>query len=196
MCQRYAYVKEQRLFCPDTNSGWKYKFDIKAIGQGHTEVMNVWDTLSHNDALMCQILYDYFKRQKSCGPNTKTYDKNPINLVTDQDRIGILYDLMMIHPCVKYDMPISKQTEVTGQTWRHIKNLINSSFRSKVKSYVDHECTWHIVLWWYTHVQNMICQCWSKKELRAIHKSSQWEWTDVRTVWFLYTPLNINHRGY
>ena len=51
----------------------------------------MYDTLSHNNALMCQILYDYVKRQKSCGPNMKPYDKNPINLFTDQDRIGILY---------------------------------------------------------------------------------------------------------
>ena len=68
------------------------------------------------------------------------------------------HHLMMIHPCVKYDMPISKQTEVTGLTGRHIKNLITSSFKSKVKSYVDHECTRHIVL--LSYGDTLMCQIW------------------------------------
>ena len=32
--------------------GDKYNFDIEVKGQGHTEVMNVCDTLSHGDTLV------------------------------------------------------------------------------------------------------------------------------------------------
>ena len=51
----YAYAKEQRRYCPDTNSLLKYNFDIEAKGQGHTEVVNAFDTSSHGNTLICQI---------------------------------------------------------------------------------------------------------------------------------------------
>ena len=37
--------------------------------------MNVCDTLSHDDTLMRQIWYDYVKRQKRYGPNTRPCQK-------------------------------------------------------------------------------------------------------------------------
>ena len=45
----YAYVKEQR----------------QTQIQGHTEFMNVCDTLYHGDTLTCQTKYDFVKGQKS-----------------------------------------------------------------------------------------------------------------------------------
>ena len=35
-----------------TKLWWNYNFDIKFKGQGHKEVMNVCDTLSHGGTLM------------------------------------------------------------------------------------------------------------------------------------------------
>ena len=40
-------------------------------------------------------------------------------------------------------------------------------------AYWDQERTWHIVLWWYTHVPNMISQCQTKTKSWAGHKSAQ-----------------------
>ena len=45
--------------------GEKNNFDIEAKGQGHTDVMNVCDTLSLSKTLMCQIWYDYVKGQEA-----------------------------------------------------------------------------------------------------------------------------------
>ena len=69
-------------------------FDIG--NKGHTQVINVCDTLSHVDTLMCQIWYDYVKGQKSCALNT--------------------LHLIMTHPCAKYGKPMSEQFKVMGQT--------------------------------------------------------------------------------
>ena len=45
--------------------------NIEAKGQGQTEVMNVCDTLSYGDILMCQIWYEYVKGlcQKKLWPD-------------------------------------------------------------------------------------------------------------------------------
>ena len=40
-------------------------------------------------------------------------------------------------------------------------------------SYWNHECTQHIVSWWYTHVPNMVSQCKTVKKFWAGHKSTQ-----------------------
>ena len=50
-------------------------FDIEVKGQGHTEIINVCDTLYHGDKLTCYIKNDFVKGQKSCGPNTKPCHK-------------------------------------------------------------------------------------------------------------------------
>ena len=65
---------------------------ILTKSQGQTQVMNVFDILSHGDTLMCQIWYDYVKGQKSCALNTKPCQK-PYKLdpeVKGQFRIGIM----------------------------------------------------------------------------------------------------------
>ena len=64
----YAYIKEQRLTCPQTNSWKKYNFDIKANCQGHSEGVDVRDRLSHGDTLMCKIWNDNIKGETNCGP--------------------------------------------------------------------------------------------------------------------------------
>ena len=70
----HAYIKEQRQSCPTQIHGKnKYLFDIEV--KGHTKVMNVLNTLYHGDTLTSQTYYDYVLGHKSCGPNTKPYNK-------------------------------------------------------------------------------------------------------------------------
>ena len=47
------------------------------------------------------------------------------------------------------------------KTWQKPLNL---TLRSKALNR-DHECTRHIVWWWYIHVPNMVSQCQSKKKV-------------------------------
>ena len=54
----YAYVKEQDNLAQKQILGENINFDIKVKSQGHIEVMNACDTLSHSDTLICQIWYD------------------------------------------------------------------------------------------------------------------------------------------
>ena len=65
---------------------------------------------------------------------TQSHVINPINLtlsskvkVVSGSWMYLTHPLMVIDPCAKYGMPMSKQTEVTCWTWRHDKSL-----RSKV----------------------------------------------------------------
>ena len=55
----YSYVKKHKQSCPYQISWKNINFYIEAKGHSHTEVMNVCDTLSYSDTLMCQIWYDY-----------------------------------------------------------------------------------------------------------------------------------------
>ena len=41
--------------------------------------------------------------------------------------------LIMIHPCVKYNMPTSKQTEVLSQTQKHFKKPYKFDLKVKVQ---------------------------------------------------------------
>ena len=75
----YTYVPNFRCLCQRAKtilSGQKFieKIWCWYWGQGHTEVINLYVTLFHDDILMCRI-YDYFKGQKWCGPNTKPCQK-------------------------------------------------------------------------------------------------------------------------
>ena len=102
----------------------------------------------------------------------------------------VTHSLMVIHPFAKYGKAMSRQKKVMSRTWRHVKNLINLTLRSKVNVVSDHEWTPHIVSRWYTHMPNMVSQCQSKKTIMGL----TWICTDRLTVkwtkWFLYTPLN------
>ena len=62
LCQR----ANLRQSCQDTNSWWKYNFDIEVNGQGQTKDMDVRDTSSHMPYMvwLCQ-------RTKKLGPKTK-----------------------------------------------------------------------------------------------------------------------------
>ena len=57
--------------------GDNINFDIEAKNQRHPELMNVCDTLSHSDTLMCLIWFDYMyvKGEKSCVHKTKPCKK-------------------------------------------------------------------------------------------------------------------------
>ena len=84
----------------------KYNFDIEVKGQGHAEVMNVCDTSSYDDVLMCKI----------CGSNTKPCQKpKRFDLEVKGQHMN---SLMLIDRCAQYGMLMSKQTEVMGRTRR------------------------------------------------------------------------------
>ena len=104
----------------------------------------------------------------------------------------VTHPLMAIHPFAKYGKAMSRQKKVMSRTWRHVKNLINLTLRSKVNVVSDHECTTHIVSRWYTHMPNMVSQCQSKNQLWAWHESAQTDWeSNGQTKWFLYTPPEL-----
>ena len=42
-------MSKSKHILPDSNSLWKYNFDIEVKGQGHTEFMTVCDTSNHGD---------------------------------------------------------------------------------------------------------------------------------------------------
>ena len=44
-------MSKSKYILPDSNSRRKYYFDIEVKGQGHTEFINVSDTLYHGDTL-------------------------------------------------------------------------------------------------------------------------------------------------
>ena len=67
----------------------KYNLYIEVKGQGHTEVMSV---THHLLVIHSCIWFDCVKGQKSCGPNTKAYQKAyKFDLwVKGQHHIGIM----------------------------------------------------------------------------------------------------------
>ena len=72
MCQIwYASVNEQRLSCQDTNSWWKYNFDMKAKGQGHTDVAHC-PMVKHS----CAKYGVTMSKDKTYVARTQNYDKN------------------------------------------------------------------------------------------------------------------------
>ena len=76
----------------------------------------------------------------------------------------VTHPLMAIHPFAKYGKAMSRQKKVMSRTWRHVKNLINLTLRSKVNVVSDHECTPHIVSRWYTHMPNIYGKPMSKQK--------------------------------
>ena len=103
--------------------------------------------------------------------------KSQVNVVSGLSMF-VTHPLMVIHPFAKYGKAMSRQKKVMGQTWRHVKNLINLTLRSKVNVVSDHEWTPHIVSRWYTHMPNMVSQCQSKKTIMGL----TWICTDRLTV--------------
>ena len=90
-------MSKSKDILPDSNPWWKHNFDIEVKGQGHTEFMNVGDTLYHGDTLTWQTKYDYVKGQ-NWGLNTK--------------------------PCYK---PYYFDLEVKGQCPNRIMNALDTS---------------------------------------------------------------------
>ena len=85
----------------------------------------------------------------------------------------LTHPLMVIDPCAKYGMPMSKLTEVTGWTWRHDKSYeldtktcqkpYKFDLEVKVQSRIWIMNVHHThISWWYTHVPNMVSQCQTK----------------------------------
>ena len=73
---------------------------------------------------------------------TQSHVKNLINL-TLRSKIKVVsgswmywtLSLMVIDPCAKYGMPMSKLTEVTGRTWRHDDTTKAYKFDLEVKGH-------------------------------------------------------------
>ena len=101
----YAYVKEQRRPCPDTNSWWKYRAlmtKFKVIQMSWIHVTNcpmvIHSCVSHGMII---------SKDKKCGPNTN-YVKNPIN-VTLRSKVNVVsaswnhetHCLMVMDPCAE-----------------------------------------------------------------------------------------------
>ena len=78
--------------------------------------------------------------------------------------------------------------QVKGQVDTKVKNVHNMLFHgdtpigqnfvclcqraktdSNSRSYRVHECMWHIVPWWYTHVHNKVWLCQRTKKVRPEH---------------------------
>ena len=133
----YAYVKEQKHLA-------RLKYMMKNVwywGQMsrsyrvHKCMRDIvaW-RYSHvpNKVWLCKKIF------KKAEGWTQIHVINPINPeVKGQRRIRIMNVLYIfyygIHPCAKYGMSMSGLTEVTGRTWRHVKNSINLTLRSKFK---------------------------------------------------------------
>ena len=109
-------------------------------------------------------------KDKKAKAWTQNHVINPINL-TLRSKVNVvsgswMYTSSHCHrPMCKFGMPMSKQTEVTGRTWRHDKSLLISPWGQRSTSNRDHECTCHIFSWWYTHVPNMVSLCQTKKKI-------------------------------
>ena len=141
---------------------YKY-FDIEVKGQGYTEFMNVRDISYYGNTLTCQTKYGNVKGRKSWCPNTNPYVINPINLtlrskvnIVSGSWMYVIHTFMVIDPCAKYGKPMSIQKLL----WAGHKNMSKPIYiwpwDQSARSYLDHECTRHIFLIWYTHVSNMV----------------------------------------
>ena len=143
-------------------------------------------------------------KDKKAVLRTRSHVKNPIILTLRSKVNAILgswmfltHCLIVLDPCAKYNMLMSKQTKVAGGTGRHVKNPINLTLRSKVNVVSGLECMRHIVSWWYTHVLYMVCYCHSKKKLWARNESAErWtnRWRGKQTVIPIY-PTELCLQG-
>ena len=97
---------------------------------------------------------------------------------------------MVKNPCAKNDMLLSKQTEVMGRQWSHVKKYIYK-FDLKVK---DKGHTGVTVMNVHDASSWVIHPC--AKYGMPMSKRVTTRQTDRQTEWFLYTPLNFVSRGY
>ena len=128
-----------------------------------------------------QTKYDYAKGQKRRGLNTKSCHK-PYKLDLEVKGQGHIRIMKVLNTsslggrpmCAKYGIPMSikanKSYRLDMKTWQKPLKL---TLRSKVNIESDHECTRHIVWWWYIHVPNMVRQCQTIKKLWAGHETCQ-----------------------
>ena len=88
---------------------------------------------------------------------TRKHVKNPINWtlrskfkVVSGSWMYATHHFMVIHPWAKYGKPMSIQRTVMDRTWKHVKNTINLTSRSKFKAVSEswmYVTMWHIVSW-------------------------------------------------
>ena len=111
------------------------KSDLWASIYGMWHIIPWWYTHMPNKVWLCQ-------RTEKLRYEHKAMSKNLINL-TLRSKIKVVsgswmywtLSLMVIDPCVKYGMPMSKLTEVTGRTWRHDDTTKAYKFDLKVKGH-------------------------------------------------------------
>ena len=96
-----------------------------------------------------------FRWAKKAEARTQSHVRNPINM-TLRSKVNVVsgswmyltHPVMVIDPCAKYGMPMSKQTEITGRTWRHDKSLLIWPWGQSSILNQEHECTCRIFSWW------------------------------------------------
>ena len=133
-CAKYGKpVSNKNSYWPDTKTRKKnpYKFDLEFKVRGRILIMNVRDTSSGGDTPTCKIWWAKVKPKTVMG-HTRKHFKNPINLtfkskfkVVSELWMYVTYRLMVIHPCAKYDKPMSNQKKVMGRTWICTDRLTN-----------------------------------------------------------------------
>ena len=151
---------------------------------------------------MCQIWYATVKANRSYRLDMKTWQK-PIKLrskvnIQSGSWMNTTHRLKVIHPCAQYGNPMSNQTNLWAGLENMSKTLLIWPWGQSSRSSLDHECTRHNGLWWYTHVPDMVRQCKTLKSYGPdtnLHRKTDGR-TDRQTEWFLYTPLNFVRRGY
>ena len=158
ICQMlYAYVKEQRRACPDTNSCGKISFSN-------------WDqrSRSYGGNECTRHIIPNAKQGKIKEARTQSHVINPKNWHWGQ-RSTTFRDhefTRHIHPCSKYGNQMSTQKEVMGQARKHVKNPINLNLRSKVNVVLG---SWmhasHPLMVIHLYVPNMVCQCQSEQKV-------------------------------
>ena len=137
ICQNLVCLMlKSKDILPDSNSWWKYNFDIEVKGQGHTEFINVRDTLYHGDTLTCQTKFDYVKGQKSWDLNTKpchkTYKFDLVVKVQGRIRIVNILDASFHGDrpmCQIWYTNVKANRRPDMKTWQ---KPINLNLRSKV----------------------------------------------------------------
>ena len=138
VCQiKNAYVKEQRRSCLDTNSWWKYNFDIENKGQGRK---SSWMFVTHHPMVTHSCArYDItISKDKITGRNSKPC-QNPKRFDLEVKGYVILpkimyatHPLMVIDPCAKIWCANVKANMSYGSDTNTCENPLILSLRSKV----------------------------------------------------------------
>ena len=107
-CAKYGMPMSKQKLSYDTNTCQiPYKFDLEVKSQHRIIIMNVLNTPSHGDRLMCQMWYDYVKANRSYKDILKPL-RSKVNVVLKSWMLAT-HPLMVIYKYAKYGKRMSKQ---------------------------------------------------------------------------------------